>query len=231
MTGSVWSGSGEYSPPGLQMDTLSLCLHMADNRSEPSWFSQWSCVDVRIGVQRKLRAEELMLLNCGVGEDSCESLGLQGDPTSPIRSVLGVHWKDWCWSWNSNTLATWCEELTHWKRHWSWERLRAGREGFDRGWDGWMASPTQWTWVWISSGGWWWTGRPGLVQSMGVQRIGHNWAAEQDWTEKLQHQGTIFTLSSKPNYLPEVPSLKIITLRSGLQYLDSGGHNSIHSIS
>ena len=187
MTGSVWSGSGEHSPPGLQMDTLSRCLHMADNRSEPSWFSQWSCVGVRIGLQRKLRAEELMLLNCGVGEDSCESLGLQGGPTSPMRSVLDVHWKDWCWSWNSNTLAPLCEELTHWKRHWFWERLRAGGEGFDRGWDGWMASPTQWTWVWISSGSWRWTGRPGVVQSMGVQRIGHNWAAEQDWTEKLQH--------------------------------------------
>ena len=59
-----------------------------------------------------------MLLNCGVGEDSWESLGLQGDPTSPPwrRSVLGVQWKDWCWSWNSNILATSCEELTHWKR-------------------------------------------------------------------------------------------------------------------
>ena len=61
-----------------------------------------------------------MLLNCGIGEDSWKSLGLQGDPTSPSwrRSVLGVHWKDWGWSWNSNTLATWCEELTHWKRKW-----------------------------------------------------------------------------------------------------------------
>ena len=76
---------------------------------------------VRYGCEswtiRKLSSEELLLLNCGVGEDSRESLGLQGDPTSPSwrRSVLGVHWKDWCWSWNSNTLATWCEELTHWK--------------------------------------------------------------------------------------------------------------------
>ena len=59
------------------------------------------------------------------------------------RSVLGVHWKDWCWHWNPNTLATWCEELTHWKRPWCWERLRAGGEGNDRGWDGWMASPSQ----------------------------------------------------------------------------------------
>ena len=72
-----------------------------------------------------------MLLNCGVGKDSWESLGLQGDPTSPSerRSVLGVHWKDWCWSWSSSTLATWCEELTHLKRPWCWERLRAGGEG------------------------------------------------------------------------------------------------------
>ena len=57
-----------------------------------------------------------------------------------------VHWKDWCWSWNSNTLATWCEELTHLTRPWCWERLRAGGEGDNRGWDGWMASLTQWTW-------------------------------------------------------------------------------------
>ena len=55
-------------------------------------------------------------------------------------SVLGVHWKDWCWSWNSNTLATWCEEPTHWKRPWCWERLKSGGEGDDRGWDDWMAS-------------------------------------------------------------------------------------------
>ena len=83
------------------------------------------------------------------------------------RSVLSVHWKDWCWSWNSNTLATWCKELTHLKRPWCWERLKAGGEGDDRGWDGWMASPTQWTWVWVNSGSWWWTGRPGVLRSMG----------------------------------------------------------------
>ena len=58
-----------------------------------------------------------------------------------------IHWKDWCWSWSSSTLATWCEELTHLKRPWCWERLKVGGEGDGRGWDGWMASPTQWTWV------------------------------------------------------------------------------------
>ena len=91
------------------------------------------------------------------------------------RSVLSVHWKDWCWSWNSNTWATRCEELTHLKRPWCWERLSAGGEGE---WDGWMASPTQWTWVWVNSGSWWWTGRPGMLQSMGSQRVRHNWVTE-----------------------------------------------------
>ena len=121
-----------------------------------------------------------MPLNCGVGEDSWESLGLQGDPTSPSlrRSVLGVHWKDWCWSWNSNTLTTWCEELTHMKRPWCWERLRAGGEGDDRGWHGWMASQTQWAWVWVNSRSWWWTGGPGMLWSMGLQRVRHDWVTE-----------------------------------------------------
>ena len=76
-----------------------------------------------------------------------------------------------------NTLATWCEELTQLKRSWCWERLRAG-EGDDRGWDSWMASPTQWTWVWVNSVGWWWTGRPGELRFMESQRFRHNWATE-----------------------------------------------------
>ena len=94
-----------------------------------------------------------MLLKCGVGEDSWESLGLQRDQTSQSQrtSVLNILWKDWCWSWSSNTLATWCEELTHIKRPWCWERLKAG-VGDDRGWDGWMATLTQWTWVSVTPG-------------------------------------------------------------------------------
>ena len=80
-------------------------------------------------------------------------------------------------SWSSSTLATWYE-LTHWKRPWCWERLKAVGEGDDRGWDGWMASPTQWTWIWASSGSWWWTGKSGVLQ-----RVGHDWATKVNWTE------------------------------------------------
>ena len=126
-----------------------------------------------------------MLLNYGVGEDSWESLGLQGDPTSPLerKSLMNIHWKDWCWSWNSNTFATCCEELTHLKRLWCWERLKAGGEGDDRGWDASMTLLTQWIWVWVYSRIWWWTGRPGMLQSTGQQRFGHYWATELIWTE------------------------------------------------
>ena len=81
--------------------------------------------------------------------------------------------------------ATAWEELTHWKRLWCWERLRAGGEGGDRGWDGWMASPTQWAWVWVDSGSWWWTGRPGVLWFMGSQRVGHDWVTELNWITLL----------------------------------------------
>ena len=73
--------------------------------------------------------------------------------------------------------------LTHLKRLWCWERLKAGGEGDNGGWDGWMASPTQWTWVWASSGSWWWTGKPGVLQSVGSQRVGHDWVTELNWTD------------------------------------------------
>ena len=94
---------------------------------------------------------------------------------------MGFHWKNWCWSWNSNTLATSCKELTLWKRLWCWEGLGAGGERDDRGWDDWMLSPTRWTWVWVNSGSWWWTGRPGVLRFMGSQRVGHDWATELNW--------------------------------------------------
>jgi len=82
--------------------------------------------------------------------------------------------------------ATSCEELTHWKRLWCWEGLGAGGEGDNRGWDGWMASPNRWSGVWVNSGRWWWTGRPGVLRFMGSQRVGHDWATELNWTELIE---------------------------------------------
>ena len=87
-------------------------------------------------------------------------------------------------------------ELTHWKRLLCWEGLGAGGEGNNRGWDGWMASPTQWTWVWVNSRSWWWTGRPGVLWFMGLQRVGHNWATKLNWyiaDEKLKNRVNYFT--------------------------------------
>ena len=87
--------------------------------------------------------------------------------------------------WNSSTLATSCEELTPWKRLWCWEGLGAGGEEDDRGWDGWMASLTQWMWVWMNSGRWWWTGRPVVLWFVGSWRVGHDWATGLNWTELI----------------------------------------------
>ena len=91
------------------------------------------------------------------------------------KSVLNIHWKDWYWSWNSDTLDTWCEELIHLKRHWYWDRLKTGGEGDSRGWDGWMASSTWWSGVWLGIRSWWWTGKPGVLQSMGSQSQTSTW--------------------------------------------------------
>ena len=101
---------------------------------------------------KRLSAKKLMLLNCGVGEDSWESLELQGDPTSPFwrRSALGFLWKEWCWSWNSSTLGTSCKELTHWKRFWCWEGLGQEEKGTTEdemaGWHDWLdGRESEWT--------------------------------------------------------------------------------------
>ena len=85
-----------------------------------------------------------------------------------------------------NTLATWCKELTHLKRSWCWERLNTGAEVGNRRWDGWMASLTWWTWIGASSRSWWWTGKPGVLQSLGSQRVGHDWVTELNWTDKIK---------------------------------------------
>ena len=136
-------------------------------------------MDVRVGLWRKLSAEEFMLLNYNVGEDSWESLGLQGDPTNPFwrKSALGFLWKEWCWSWNSNTLTTSCKELTYWKRLWLWEGLGAGGEGDDKGWDGWMHH-------WLDGHESEWT--PGVGDGQGGLACYDSWGPkESDTTEQL----------------------------------------------
>ena len=136
-------------------------------------FKNWSIINLQYPVSFRCTAQWLVI---------------------HTHTPLNILWKDWCWSWNSNTLATWCKELTHWKRPWYWERLKAGGEGGDGGWDGWMASLTQWTWVWVNSGSYWWTGRPGLLQFIGSQRVRHdsNWS-ELNWYNT--HAYIFFSLS------------------------------------
>ena len=110
---------------------------------------------------------------------------------SPLASkdIQPVHPKEispGCWCWRTDveaeTPVLWPPDAVSFEKTWCWERLWAGGEWDDRGWDGWMASLTQWTWVWVDSGSWWWTGRPGMLWFMGSQRVGHNWATELNWT-------------------------------------------------
>ena len=127
-------------------------------------------MDVRVGLWRKLSAEKLMLLKCGV-EKTLES-------PLDCKEIQPVHPKgDQSWVFIGG-----CKELMHLKRLWCWERWRAGREGDDRRWDGWMASLTRWAWVWVNYGSLWWTGRPSVLQFMGSQRVGHDWVTKLNWT-------------------------------------------------
>ena len=86
----------------------------------------------------------------------------------------------------AETPVLWPPHVKSWLigKDWCWEGLGAGKEGDDRGWDGWMESPTWWTGVWVNSGSWWWTGRPGVLRFMGLQRVGHNWVTELNWTDR-----------------------------------------------
>ena len=102
-----------------------------------------------------------------------------------MKSTLNFHWKDWYWRWSPNTLAAWYEEQAHWKRSWCGERLGAGGEGDDRGRDVWMASATQWTWLWANSGRRWRTEKPGVLQSTRSQRVGHDLATEQQQQQEI----------------------------------------------
>ena len=132
------------------------------------------------------------------------------------------------WDWSSNTLATWWKELTHWETPWCWGRLKAGGEGEERGQDGWMESHAWWIWVWASSGSWWWIGKPGVLQSIGSQRVRQHLATEQQqhskklkysWKAKFMRRASIGVGDFKNFFLYFV--LEYGRLRSGtlLTYL------------
>ena len=139
-------------------------------------------MNVRVGLYRKLSTEELMLLNCGVGEDPCESLGLQ-----EIQPVHPKGNQSWIFIGRTDAEAPilWPPDAKNWL---IWKDPDAGKDWRQEekgmtGWDGWMVLPTRWTWVWVSSGSWWWTAKPGVLPSMGLERVGHDWATELNWTD------------------------------------------------
>ena len=112
-----------------------------------------------------------------------------------MKSVLNIDWNDCCWNWSSSTLTTWCEELTLLKRPWCWEIMKAVGERDDRKWDGWMASPPCRSWVWASPRRWWWTWKPGVLQSMGSQRFRHDWATELMYNTDSPSENKVCMLS------------------------------------
>ena len=133
---------------------------------------------------------------------------------SPLdcKEILPVNPKGnqpWIFIGRTEPLATWFEELTPWKRPWCWESLKAGEEGDDREWDGWMASLTQWTWVWASSRSCWWTGKTGVLQSMGLQRVRHDWANELNWFQETQLSFVSFSLQVTTHHF-SLASFKIL---------------------
>ena len=118
-----------------------------------------------------------MLLNCGVGECSWTT---RRSNQSMLEEISSEYSLEGLMVKLKPQYFGHLMQRTQWKRPWCWKRLKAG-EGDDRRWEGWMTSPTCWTWVWASSGRWWWTGKPGVLQSVGSQRVGCDWATELNW--------------------------------------------------
>ena len=144
------------------------------------WFFQWSCRDVRVGLLRKLSAVELMLLNCGI---------------LTAREIQPVHPKgnqSWIFIGRTDVEAEapilWPPDVKSWftEKTLMLGKFEGRRRRVDRGLDGWMASLTQWKWIWVNSGSWWWSENPGVLQSMRSQRVGHDWATELNWTELMR---------------------------------------------
>ena len=139
-------------------------------------------MDVRVRLWRKLSAKEFCFWTV-VLEKTLES-PLDCKEIQPVHSEGDRPWDFFGRTdAKAETPVLWPHHAKSWLigKDWCWEGLGAGGEGDYRGWDGWMASLTQWTWVWVNSGSWWWTGRPGVLRIMGLQRVGHDWATELNW--------------------------------------------------
>ena len=134
---SSYTSRSDSNDPRSPNPSCSPLLEGMSSSFNPSQHLSWDCLSNFLYPVKEL---------------SCFKVGHLSFSILFRKSTLNIHWKDWHWSWNSNTLATWREESTHWKRPRCWERLRGEGEGDDRGWDGWMASPTQYTWIWTNSG-------------------------------------------------------------------------------
>ena len=168
MTTVSWTDPNWYRNDGKFHHLLNILDSILKSRNvtlpTKLWFLffQQSCTDVRIDhkegwVPKNWCFQIVMLEKTLESPLDCKEIQPvhpKGDQSCSLEEFIGmsVHWKEWCWSWNSNTLATWCEELTRLKRPWCWERLKAGGEGDNRGWDGWMALSIQWIWVKAYSG-------------------------------------------------------------------------------
>ena len=149
-----------------------------------AWFFHWSCMGVRAGLKkaehRRIHAFELwcwrrLLRVPWIARRSNQSILKE---TSPGCSLEGLMLRL-----KLQYFGHLMGRVDLLEKTWCWEGLGAGGEGDNRGWDGWMASPTRWTWVWVKSGSWWWTGRPGVLRFMGSQRVGQDWASELNWTD------------------------------------------------
>ena len=120
--------------------TLPTKVHLVKAMGFPVVMYGYETWTIKKAEHRRIEAFELWCWKRPLRVPWTARRSTQSNLKDGVYSVLNIHWKDWCWSWSSSTLTTWCIELTHWKRLWCWERLKVGGEGDNRGWDGWMAS-------------------------------------------------------------------------------------------
>ena len=162
--------------------TLSTKVHLVK-----AMVFQWSCMAVRVGLWRKLSAEELMLLNCGVGEDLRVPWTARRSNQSILKEISpGCSLEGLMLKLKLQNFGYLMRRVDSLEKTLMLGGIGGRRRRGQRGWDGGMASPTLWTWVWVNSGSWWWTGRPGMLRFMALQRVGHDWVTELNWVLRTE---------------------------------------------